>query len=269
MDPHMPLSNECTLPGNRQVHCSVWLGAGASKGCRDWLRLAGGFEVGVAGRQISVPLGAQRLLAYLAIADRQVSRSRCAGELWQSDAPQRARHNLRTTLWRVNRFCGRLVVSEQDRLSLAKTIEVDTGEPAQLSRRLARADDLGDHAAMATIVTEPTLLPTWDDTWIVIERERLRLLWLHALEEAARELAPQRPSAALLAAMAAVRIEPLQESAWRMVVAINLQEGNVASAHRAYTAYRSMLAHELGVHPSALMEDLLAGSKDLGLMLHR
>jgi DNA-binding SARP family transcriptional activator len=268
MDPHLPLNNERTLSGNRQARRSVRPDAGATKGSRDWLRLAGRFEIGVDGRQISVPPGAQRLLAYLAVADRQVSRSQCAGELWQYDAPQRARHNLRTTLWRVNRFCERLVVSEQDRLGLVETIEVDIGEPAHLSRRLARADDLGDHAAMATIVTEPTLLPTWGDTWIVIERERLRLLWLHALEEAARELASQRPSAALLAAMAAVRIEPLQESAWRLVVAINLQDGNVASAHRAYTAYRTTLAHELGVQPSALMEDLLAGSKDPGLMLY-
>jgi DNA-binding SARP family transcriptional activator len=167
---------------------------------------------------------------------------------------------LRTTLWRLNRTCGELVVREQDRLALVDHVEVDVGEPSDLQHRLVEAEDLSDHVTMATIVTEPTLLPTWSDSWLVIERERHRLLWLQALETTATQLASDRPAAALLAAMAAVQIEPLQESAWRIVVAINLKQGNVASAHRAYGAYRSMLAKELGVEPSALMEELVAGS---------
>lgn len=230
---------------------------------RNWLRLADAFEIWVDGREIRVPLSGQRLLAYLALARRQVYRVQCAGALWEYDTQEHANSNLRTTLWRLNRTCGGLVVREQDRLGLVERVEVDAGEPADLSHRLVEADDLCDHAAMATIVSEPELLPTWSDAWIVIERERLRLLWLQALENTASELAPHRPAAALLAAMAAARIEPLRESAWRLVVAINLQQGNVACAHRAYGTYRSTLAAELGVEPSVLMKKLLVGRLEL------
>lgn len=233
---------------------------GGTSARRPWLLLAGGFEVVIDGSAVQVPLGVQRLLAYLALADRPVPRSQCAGALWENGTAQQAGRNLRTTLWRLKRSCGTMVQHDRDRLGLVEQVEVDAGAPRDLASRLLRADQLSDHVAMERIVSGPALLPTWSDTWIVIERERLRLLWLHALESAANELAESRPAAALFAAMAAVQVEPLQESAWRLVVAINLRQGNVASAHRAYAAYRTRLAAELGVTPSMQMEELLAAS---------
>jgi len=225
-----------------------------------WVRLAGGFAVGVDGREVHVPPGVQRLLAYLALARRSVSRTQCAAELWEFDTHERAISNLRTSLWRLNRACGSLVLREQEHLGLSDDVEVEIGEPRNLYRRLVQADERHDAASITSIVTEVALLPSWGDTWIVVEREQLRLHWLHALENAASQLAVHRPGVALLAAMAAVRIEPLQESAWRIVISINLRQGNVANAHKAYLAYRSMLEHELGVEPSRLMEQLIASS---------
>ena len=223
-----------------------------------WLKLTGAFELGVDGRQIGLPLSAQRVLAYLGLARRAVTRSQCAGALWECDTEMHASSNLRTALWRMKRLCGELVIREQDRIALIQELAVEVGEITDLVERLVRADEHHDYPAMASLLAERELLPTWSDTWVVAERERLRLLRLHALEAAAVSLAPHRPEAALLAAMAAVRTEPLQESAWRIAVSIHLQQGNLAAAHCAYRDYRLMLSAELGVEPSPLMEGLIA-----------
>jgi DNA-binding SARP family transcriptional activator len=59
------------------------------------------------------------------------------------------------------------------------------------------------------------------------------------------------------AAYAAVRVEPLRESAHRLVVRVHLAEGNVTEAVRAYENFRVLIADELGVRPTAQMEDLV------------
>jgi DNA-binding SARP family transcriptional activator len=105
------------------------------------------------------------------------------------------------------------------------------------------------------------LLPGWYDDWVLIARERLRQLRLHALEVLADKLAHVgRYGEALQAAYAAVDTEPLRESAHRAVVRVHLAEGNTAEAVRAYQAFRDMLTDELGVAPSNQMDELLVGA---------
>jgi DNA-binding SARP family transcriptional activator len=149
------------------------------------------------------------------------------------------------------------VIREQDRLGLISELQIDAGEVADLYEQLLEAEQLHDHATMGRLLADAVLLPSWDDSWIVAERERLRLIRVHTLESAAIRLASHRPNVALLAARAAIRTEPLLESAWRIVVRVNLEQGNVAAAHTAYQKYRVMLADELGVSPSELMEALV------------
>jgi DNA-binding SARP family transcriptional activator len=60
------------------------------------------------------------------------------------------------------------------------------------------------------------------------------------------------------AAYAAVRTEPLRESAHRAVVRVHLTEGNIVEAARAYAAFCDMLDHELGVAPTTQMEELMS-----------
>ena len=101
-------------------------------------------------------------------------------------------------------------------------------------------------------------MPGWYDDWVIIERERLRQLHLHALESVAEQLAAQgRNAAALEAALRAVASDPLRESAHRLVIRIHLAEGNAAEALRQYELCRRMLHKELGIAPSAALRDLL------------
>jgi DNA-binding SARP family transcriptional activator len=54
-----------------------------------------------------------------------------------------------------------------------------------------------------------------------------------------------------------VGAEPLRESAHRTVIRVHLAEGNFGEAARAYDAFRTMLADELGVAPTRQMSDLV------------
>ena len=55
---------------------------------------------------------------------------------------------------------------------------------------------------------------------------------------------------AIEAAMFAVGIEPLRESAQRALIEAHLAEGNLVEARRVFTTYRDLVSDELGILPS-------------------
>jgi DNA-binding SARP family transcriptional activator len=222
------------------------------------LQLSGSFELAFDGKEIPLPLCGQRLLTYLALARRAVSRSRCAGELWEHETQARANSNLRTVLWRVSQACGPVVVREADNLRLCPKIGVDVLQLAQICQAILTSASTLNQRAADPILDDIVLLPSWNDTWLICERERLHLSRLYALEHVATQLASSHPARALIAALAAARTEPLRETAWRLVVGIHLTEGNVAEAWRTFDDYQALLRQELGVKPSELMTNLIA-----------
>ncbi len=93
---------------------------------------------------------------------------------------------------------------------------------------------------------------------MLLERERLRQLRLHALERAAEELSRRgEHGQALDAALSCVRLEPLRETGHAAVLRIHLVEGNLSEALRHYDGYRALLRAELGLAPSAQMTSLV------------
>ncbi len=102
------------------------------------------------------------------------------------------------------------------------------------------------------------LLPDWEDEWVLVERERLRQLHLHALETiATRLLSVGKVAEAVHAGAAALSAEPLRESAARLLVSAHLAAGNAAEARRVYERYRVDLLRELGIQPSARLRELI------------
>jgi hypothetical protein len=101
-------------------------------------------------------------------------------------------------------------------------------------------------------------LPGWYYDWVLLERDRLRQLRMHAPEALADKYAGAgRYGEAAQAAFAAVRAEPLRESAHLTVIRIHLAEGNVAEAVRENESFRALLATEMGVAPTPLMLELM------------
>jgi DNA-binding SARP family transcriptional activator len=206
-----------------------------------------------------LPRGVQRLVAHLALC-RRPARSAIAGELWPDVPEEHAQGSLRSALWRVQKAAPGLVDASAGTLALARGVRVDVWELTVWARRALDPHGGTDEAAVPESALRGELLPGWYDDWVLLERERLRQLRMHALESAAVRLAAAgRHGDALQAAYAAVRAEPLRESAHRAVVRVHLGEGNVTEAVRAFDAFRRLLYEELGVGPTEQMTRLVRG----------
>ncbi|MGE3621290.1 MAG: BTAD domain-containing putative transcriptional regulator [Acidimicrobiia bacterium] len=216
------------------------------------LYLMGGFELRDRdGTLVDLPAASQRVLAFLALQERQVSRSILAGTLWPETNESRAGANLRSALWRLRQPGTELVRTTSTHLSLEADVWVDVRESALAARALIEGSGDGaatpDHRQFGG-----ELLPDLWDAWLVVERERLRQLHLHALEQLSEVLAGRgRHAQSVLAAMAAVEMDPLRESANRVLIQAYLAEGNRVEAIRRFDAYRTILHDELRLLPSA------------------
>ncbi|WP_138733355.1 AfsR/SARP family transcriptional regulator [Modestobacter excelsi] len=205
-----------------------------------------------------LPQGAQRLIAHLGLCGRP-TRAAVAGELWPDVPEDHAHGSLRSALWRVQKVVPGLVSASGGALGLANGVRVDVWDFKEWAQRALdpTADVDGTMAPRSALAAE--LLPGWYDDWVLLERERLRQLRLHALEMLADKLARAgRHGEAVQAACAAVHAEPLRESAHRALIRVHLAEGNAAEAVRAYQCFRDLLAHELGVAPTEHMEELMS-----------
>ncbi|MGH2736283.1 MAG: AfsR/SARP family transcriptional regulator [Actinomycetota bacterium] len=222
------------------------------------LSLLGGFELTVDGELVHLPLGSQRLIAYLAVRQRAVSRSNVAGTLWRDSSEQHSHASLRSALWRANKSRIRLVVADGQNMQLDSCLSVDVHDLVTTAHRLLRQPVGGAEPAPPFELLLHDLLPEWDDDWIVMERERLRQLRLHALEALAGRLTgAQRYGDAIEAGQAAVRAEPLRESSHRTLIRTHLAEGNYVEALRQFRLYATLLRFELGLEPSAEMRSLV------------
>lgn len=224
------------------------------------LHLVGSFAVTIDGAVLDVKPCEQRVLAFIALQGRPVSRHLVAGTLWPELSDERALGRLRTGMWRCRKEVGStLVDSSTTNVWLDPCVVVDV---AMLSRRATEPTQLPP-AEIAPEITPAELahdlLEDWYDEWLVIERERFRQFRLHTLDLLCERLIDQgRFGDALEAGLTAVAAEPLRESAHRLIVRAHRCEGNLTEALRTYYSYRDMLRVELGIDPSPSMDVLIA-----------
>ena len=228
------------------------------------LALLGGFECIYGGCSVLLPLGSQRLLALLALRDAGLHRTVAGERLWHDSTPERAAANLRSALWRGRRLGNTTMIdSVGPRLRLAPAVDVDLRQILNHHSDLAHpgppCHGISDHLALVEVMTH-RLLPEWSEDWLVLERARWEEFRLHALENLAGQLlADGRYLDALQTALAASSIEPIRETAHRIIIEVHLAEGNTASALKYYQHYRGLLRRELGVAPSARLDQLVQG----------
>lgn len=223
------------------------------------LALLGGFTVALDGEAVEFPTATQRLVAVLALRGR-MSRSRLAGTLWPETTEHRALARLRTGIWRINGVTDRLVVPCGGAVDLGAGVEVDVRRLVAGSLAILRAGPSAPLTdAHAVLDDEGDLLPDWEDEWLVADRERLRQMRLHVLETVAEQLAAAGCfGLAMEAALAALRMDTLRESAHRVVIRIHLAEGNISDARRAYDRCRLIMVRDVGVEPSPAVTRMLA-----------
>lgn len=223
------------------------------------VKLMGAFEAEVSGTPISLPLDAQRLVAFLAIEGQPRTRAYVAGRLWSEGSQERAFGNLRSALWRVRKEVSTLLSADSQIVSLKPGVRIDVREIDELARRLGRNESPGFEMELDHTHFSGEFLAGWYDEWTLVERERIRQVCLHALESIAmRLLSARRFAGALEAALAAVSLEPLRESAHRVVIQIHLIEGNQCEAIRHYEQFSNLIEEELGLRPSPIIEEQMS-----------
>ena len=222
------------------------------------LRLLGGWSLdGVAGAG-RLPQTVRRVLTLLALRG-PTTREVLAAALWPDASAGHSHGSLRTTLWRLRALPAGLVDADAETVRLAAAVAVDVHELAEDVRRLDAGVLPARLRGLTDTLVAGELAPGLYDEWLHLDRERVRQLRLHALEGLALGLAAEgRWALALEAALGAVRVEPLRESAHRVVVRVHLLEGNRSEALRHGEEYGRLLAAELGVAPSPALAGLLA-----------
>ena len=229
-----------------------------------------GFELVVDGARWTVPPAVQRVMAYLALQERPTPRRQVASKLWPDVEERRCSANLRSALWRIRRPDTELVVCCGGDLSISAEVSVDVRSMTVLANRLLDSADSCDDLALSHETLGGDLLPGWYEDWVLLERERIRQLRLHALDALAERLiALGRYGQAVQVSLKSVEEEPLRETPHRLLVHVHLAEGNVSEAVREYDRYRELLSDELGVEPSEMLCELVDGVARTGAPVPR
>lgn len=198
------------------------------------------------------------LLAYLAVTGTVHSREELAGLLWSDSPEEKARRNLRHTLFSLRKRLGperietrqgivltrerSWAVDVQKLRSVLKTSEHQS-EPDVLTQtlNLYRGEFLqGFHVRKAALFEE----------WMIQQREELRLCMLQGLKTLVQLCIEQREyDSGLTATQRLLQLEPWSETAHRLQMSLLAQSGHKADALRQYEACRQLLADELNVEP--------------------
>ncbi|MGC0211857.1 AfsR/SARP family transcriptional regulator [Streptomyces levis] len=148
------------------------------------------------------------------------------------------------------------------RLMLSPVVRVDLHRVQASARQVVegRHDLPSDWAGLVSDLSRE-LLPGWTEDWLMWERNRWDQMRVYALESLAQQFQTAgQYLPALQSALAAMTVDPIRETAHRLVIEVHLAEGNVACALKRYRDYRAFLRRELNVGPSQQMTRLV---KDL------
>lgn len=227
------------------------------------LSLLGAFELTDGAVPLVLPGNAQRLLAFLALQHRSVTRAATAGTLWPDVSEERAHASLRSALSRLDAVTRESIEVDVLDLRLAANVAVDVWDASALAHRLLIVDtapSADDMTADVIGALSSELLPDWYEEWAIVNAEDWRQLRLHALDALAASLMEAgRHADAIAAAQAAINAEPLRESAHAALIRVHLSEGNQSEALRAFERYRTLLGAELGVEPTPALSALVRG----------
>jgi DNA-binding SARP family transcriptional activator len=228
------------------------------------LSLLDGFALSVGGEpQFGIPIGSQRLLGFLAVDARPATRAWVAGTLWPESTEARAAACLRSGLSRLDDRVRPALTVTAVHVGLAAGVHVDLHDARALADRLidpyalSPAEDVGSLAVRAL---SADLLPGWGDDWAVATAAEWRQLRLHALEVVVARLTDaHRWAEADAAAQAAVRSDPLRETARAALIRVQIAEGRHSAAVEEFERYRRLIETEHGIAPTTRISQLVAG----------
>ena len=204
----------------------------------------------------------------LALRDRVVSRAAAAGALWPDASTELAALRLRAALTRLDPAARSVIELVPGGLRLDAACAVDYRDARAYAEGLLEPEHPSPHetaaetrASIAVLCLE--LLPDSYDDWVLAEAEDWRLLRAAALEALTTALSnSDRPHLAMGAARAAVRNEPLRETAQAALIKLHLVAGNQHEALRVYERFAAALQESLHLSPSPMLQSLVRTVSD-------
>lgn len=203
------------------------------------------------------------LFAYLVLnRHRLVSRDELVEALWPSGLPAASETGLSALVSKLRKVLGPDAVEGRSslRLRLEDDAWVDVEAAEQAVHRAESQVALDGWAGawapslVALFVAEREFLPGQDTAWVDEQRRLLAEIRLRALEAyaaAALGLGGTELPAAVRAGRQLVRLVPLRESGYQVLMRALACQGNVAEALRVYTELCEVLRDELAISPSA------------------
>ena len=207
---------------------------------------------------------ARALLAYLILHhNRPIPRDRLIGLFWPERSDVRARRALSHTLWQIRAALGSAASRlTTDEYTISFTLYPgDWLDVAVFGDKVAAAhaspfDESGREAIAdlneAVDLYRADFLEAYYDDWALLERERLRELYLQALERLI-VLYKQRGDyeRALSCAQRLVAADPLREAAHRELMRLYHLLSRDRAALEQYVTLHRLLEDELGLEPAA------------------
>jgi DNA-binding SARP family transcriptional activator len=212
------------------------------------IELLGGFRVLADGRPLPQPVSArqQELIAFLVLHGHSgpISRQKVSGSLWPESTDVQALTNLRRELHHLQKSVALHPLVDVGSRTLAwrqaPSVVVDVVAFETAANRAAE----GDPKALqeAARLYKADLLPECAGEWIEADRERLRQRAQQVLSRLVGLLESDRASSeAIEHAQQLLRLDPLDEQAWRALMRCHARRGERAAALHLYQQCTAIL----------------------------
>lgn len=229
------------------------------------LNLFGGFHLRHGQLLDDLTSRHQLLIAYLALrAPQAVQRSELAFKLWADSTEEQALTNLRKALHQLKQLGDfiqtdsrtlQLNLSSDDRLDIADfTSALDSAERA---RSINDVDAELSALETATAFYRGDLLPNLYEDWLIPERDRLRDLFIQAMDRLIALLEMRKHYRdAIKHAQRILHTDNLREETYRTLIRLHALNNDRAAALNIYHACAGVLSKELGVEPDSSTREL-------------
>ena len=220
------------------------------------------WETRLLGRQ------ARLLFAYLTLnRHRSCSRSELTRALWGEHIPDASGADLNALVSKLRRALGPNAIEGRTSLRMVLDpdawVDVEVAEKAahKAESRLALRDwaHAWGPALSALFITERPLLPDDEADWIDERRAWLGEIHIRALQSyaaAALGTGGTELSAAVRAARRLIRVAPLRENGYQILMHALAAQGNVGEALLVHAELSRLLRDELGVAPSTMTQEV-------------
>ena len=209
------------------------------------------------------------LIAYLLYnRSRPSDRRRLAFTFWPEATESAARRNLRQYLHHIRIALEpvdsdeTLILADSSNIQINPDVEITID--TEIFRHKTRPEASLEEVEQALNLYTGDLLEDIYDDWCVLERERLRQIWLGTMDRYSQALQmANRLGDALTVTQKWVNAEPFDENARRRLMQYYALTGDRARAIQAYQVFEELLQNELGTEPlpetQALLQSIQSG----------